>query len=115
MQSMLRPLFVLVLAATLAFGPSGLEAASEARLLHHGGIAVGFGEPGHDGDDGTGPADHPASQHCLHVSCTPSYSVGDFTKLSRSDVFPELGTIENDRSVWSVILDRDPPIPRLFL
>ena len=111
---MLRRLFTLLLAATLALGPVGLEASSEdVTLAHHGSIAAGFGDPNRDGHGGEGSTGHPASQHCLHVSCTPSYSVGDFTKLSRSDVFPELGTIENDRSVWSVILDRDPPIPRL--
>jgi hypothetical protein len=108
---------VLVLALALALGQPPLEGGHGAMGDDHGAAghqhAAGLAEDG-SGHDHAGPLGGFVPHHCNSVLCTPALAIVRSAPASLESYGLVAFTVARDNSdLRSIVLERDPPIPRL--
>ncbi len=112
---MFRLLATLLLLAALALGQSGYGGIADAALADKGSVLTApdntSPEPGQS-EVGASPA---LLHGCCHPSCSQTFLLKSRMLPVRADDRSDARSTINERNARSIILKRDPPIPRSLI
>jgi len=110
MVRMLRYLTILLFIITLVHGAGGYGSFADASIAGDGYVVTALDAPA--AEHGQGKAGSPTQSHCFHASCSPTLSLPAKVTLFSAEGRFAARPLANERDRRSIILERDPPIPR---